>query len=78
MTAIEVIQLLISPIHRYVGQPADGPVPTQEDELIDSVEVRRALRAVPSFPVDRRAASDAVHRKAEGRPHTGCMRTIRQ
>lgn len=47
MTAIEVIQLLISPIHRYVGQPADGPVPTQEDELIDSVEVRRALRAVP-------------------------------
>ena len=29
------------------------------------------LRAVPSSLVDQRAASDAVHRKAEGRPHTG-------
>ncbi|MEV2243750.1 hypothetical protein [Streptomyces sp. NPDC049970] len=28
--------------------------------------------------VDQRAASDAVHRKAEGRPHTGRIRAFRQ
>lgn len=33
---------------------------------------------VPPPPVDQRAASDAVHRKAEGRPHTGCIRVFRQ
>jgi hypothetical protein len=42
------------------------------------VRAARRLRAVPESPVDQRAASDAVHRKAEGRPHTGCMRTLRQ
>ncbi|MGV9572639.1 molybdenum cofactor biosysynthesis protein [Streptomyces nigra] len=60
MTAIEVIQLLISPIHRYVGRPADGPVATQEDELVTSVEVRRALGIVGdryfAHPAHRRAA----------------------
>ncbi|MFF7361735.1 hypothetical protein [Streptomyces sp. NPDC008125] len=35
-------------------------------------------RVVPQFVVDQCAASDAVHRKAERRPHTGCMRTFRQ
>ncbi len=37
-----------------------------------------ALRAVPQSLPDQRAASDAVHRKAEGRPHTGCIRAFRQ
>ncbi|TXS22211.1 cation acetate symporter [Streptomyces sp. ms191] len=36
------------------------------------------LRAVPPSAVGRRTASDAVHRKAEGRPHTGRIRAIRQ
>ncbi|MEV0024179.1 hypothetical protein AB0H45_18545 [Streptomyces atroolivaceus] len=35
-------------------------------------------RAVPSSLVDQRTASDAVHRKAEGRPRTGCIRAFRQ
>ena len=37
---------------------------------------RTPERAVPSSPVDRRAASDAVRRTAEGRPRTGCMRAV--
>ncbi|MFD6425705.1 hypothetical protein [Streptomyces sp. NPDC060198] len=34
------------------------------------------VRVVPQFVVDQCAASDAVHRKAEERPHTGCMRDV--
>ncbi|GAA2964147.1 hypothetical protein GCM10010518_58470 [Kitasatospora cinereorecta] len=37
-----------------------------------------SLRAVPQFLVDQRAASDAVYRKAEGRPNTGRIRAFRQ
>ncbi|MFD7389331.1 molybdenum cofactor biosysynthesis protein [Streptomyces sp. NPDC059852] len=60
MTTVEVLQLLLSPTHRYVGRPADGAVPTQEDELVDSVEVRRTLGIVGdryfAHPAHRRAA----------------------
>ncbi|MEU9488405.1 histidine kinase [Streptomyces decoyicus] len=38
----------------------------------------RQLRAVPQSLVDQHTASDAVHRKAEGRPDTGRIRTSRQ
>jgi MOSC domain-containing protein YiiM len=60
MTMVEVVQLLLSPTHRYTGRPADGPTPTQEDELVDSVEVRRTLGIVGdryfAHPAHRRAS----------------------
>ncbi|MFG3142389.1 response regulator [Streptomyces sp. NPDC048211] len=43
-----------------------------------NADIAHRLRVVPQFLVDQRAASDAVHRKAEGRPHTGCIRAFRQ
>ncbi|MEU6705651.1 molybdenum cofactor biosysynthesis protein [Streptomyces wuyuanensis] len=60
MTTVEVIQLLLSPTHRYTGRPADGPTPTQENELVESVEVRRTLGIVGdryfAHPAHRRAS----------------------
>ncbi|MFD7436028.1 molybdenum cofactor biosysynthesis protein [Streptomyces sp. NPDC059861] len=60
MAMVEVIQLLLSPTHRYMGRPADGPAATQEDELVESVEVRRNLGIVGDryfgHPAHRRAA----------------------
>ncbi|WP_305789694.1 molybdenum cofactor biosysynthesis protein [Symbioplanes lichenis] len=42
MTA-EILQLLASPIHRYEGRPAAGPLPAPEGELTSSVRVRAGL-----------------------------------
>ncbi|WP_143041530.1 hypothetical protein [Streptomyces wuyuanensis] len=67
MTTVEVIQLLVSPTHRYMGRPADGPTPTQENELVDSVEVRRTLGIVG----DRYFAHPA-HRRGS-RPLEWCI-----
>jgi hypothetical protein len=39
---------------------------------------RQVGRAVPSSLAEQRAASDAVHRKAEERPRTGRIRAFRQ
>ncbi|MFJ4467797.1 molybdenum cofactor biosysynthesis protein [Streptomyces sp. NPDC089424] len=60
MTTVEVIQLLLSPTHRFMGRPADGPAPAQGEELVDRVEVRRNLGIVGdryfAHPAHRRAA----------------------
>ena len=57
---IEIVQLLASRIHRYEGRPADGPVPTDEVETRDAVEVRAGLGIVGDRhfgqPAHRRAA----------------------
>lgn len=46
MAEVEVLQLLLSPTHRYMGRPADGPAETSEDDLVESVEFRRDLGIV--------------------------------
>ncbi|GGT03998.1 molybdenum cofactor biosysynthesis protein [Streptomyces chromofuscus] len=60
MTTVEVIQLLVSSTHRYMGRPADGPTPTREEELVDSVEIRQNLGIVGdryfAHPAHRRAS----------------------
>ncbi|MEV7994976.1 molybdenum cofactor biosysynthesis protein [Streptomyces sp. NPDC086077] len=60
MAMVEVIQLLLSPTHRYMGRPADGPAATEEDELVERLEVRRNLGIVGDryfgHPAHRRAA----------------------
>jgi MOSC domain-containing protein YiiM len=42
----EIIQLLVSPIHRYEGRPADGPQPAPPGELVDIARVRAGLGIV--------------------------------
>ncbi|WNO76689.1 molybdenum cofactor biosysynthesis protein [Streptomyces sp. AM8-1-1] len=60
MTMVEVVQLLLSPTHRYMGRPADGPAAAHEDELVEAVTVRRNLGIVGDryfgHPAHRRAA----------------------
>lgn len=59
-TPVEVVELLVSPVHRYEGRPADGPLPGGEaPELRDEVEVRAHL----GIPGDRYFGHSA-HRRA--------------
>lgn len=39
----EIVQLLASPVHRYVGRPADGAAPAPPGELVDEVRIRAGL-----------------------------------
>lgn len=42
----EIVQLLASPAHRYVGRPIDGPTPAPPGELVEEVELREGLGIV--------------------------------
>jgi MOSC domain-containing protein YiiM len=44
--AVEIVELLASPVHRYEGRPADGPAPAPGDELRDELELRAGLGIV--------------------------------
>jgi hypothetical protein len=44
--AVEIVELLASPIHRYEGRPADGPAPAPDGELRDELELRAGLGIV--------------------------------
>jgi MOSC domain-containing protein YiiM len=44
--AVEIVQLLASPVHRYEGRPDDGPAPAPEGELRDELELRAGLGIV--------------------------------
>jgi MOSC domain-containing protein YiiM len=37
---IEIVTLVVSPLHRYDGRPADGPKPYDGSETVDEVQVR--------------------------------------
>ncbi|MEU5789684.1 molybdenum cofactor biosysynthesis protein [Micromonospora purpureochromogenes] len=41
-----IVQLLASPVHRYVGRPADGPLPAPPGELVTEVRLRAGLGIV--------------------------------
>lgn len=56
----EIIQLLVSPVHRYEGRPADGPTPETPGELVDSVQVRAGLGLVGDRYFNARAHADAA------------------
>jgi MOSC domain-containing protein YiiM len=45
-TAVRVELLLVSRRHRYAGRPADGPLPADDDELRDRIELRAGLGIV--------------------------------
>jgi MOSC domain-containing protein YiiM len=56
----EIVQLLVSPVHRYEGRPADGPAPETPDELRDHVDVRAFLGIVGDRYYNKPAHRDAA------------------
>ncbi|GIJ09914.1 molybdenum cofactor biosysynthesis protein [Micromonospora andamanensis] len=42
----EIVQLLASPVHRFVGRPSDGPEPAPAGELVGEIQVRAELGIV--------------------------------
>ena len=42
----EIVQLLVSPVHRYEGRPADGPRPAPPGELVEVAHFRAGLGIV--------------------------------
>jgi MOSC domain-containing protein YiiM len=55
----EILALLASPTHRYVGRPQDGPAPEPPGELVDEVEIREGLGIVGDRYYGRPAHRDA-------------------
>ena len=60
MTPAAIVQLLVSPVHRYEGRPADGPLPETPGELVGSVSVRAGLGLVGDRYFHTRAHADAA------------------
>lgn len=60
MITVQVVQLLVSPVHRYAGRPSDGPAAGPDDELVERVEVRRGLGIVGDRYFARPAHRDAA------------------
>lgn len=58
--AVEIVGLLVSPVHAYEGRPDDGPRPDSDGRRPESVEVRAGLGLVGDRyfgqPAHRRAA----------------------
>ncbi|WP_425246192.1 molybdenum cofactor biosysynthesis protein [Streptomyces sp. NEAU-NA10] len=60
MVEVEVVQLLVSPVHRFAGRPADGPTDGPGDQVVRSVEVRGGLGLVGDRYFGRPAHRDAA------------------
>ncbi|MGP4088409.1 molybdenum cofactor biosysynthesis protein [Streptomyces sp. KR55] len=60
MTKVEVVQLLVSPAHRFAGRPADGPSAGFADELRHRAEVRAGLGLVGDRYFGQRVHRDAA------------------
>lgn len=42
----DIVEMLVSPVSRYAGRPADGAAPTPPDEIVDRIELRAGLGVV--------------------------------
>lgn len=64
---VEIVELLASPAHRYVGRPADGPAVAPDAELRDELELRAGLGIVGDRYFGQRAhrASSVTIQAAE-------------
>jgi MOSC domain-containing protein YiiM len=60
MSVVEVLQLLVSPVHRYMGRPSEGPAAGAGEELVQSVVVRQNLGIVGDRYYARAAHRDAA------------------
>ncbi|GLY28342.1 molybdenum cofactor biosysynthesis protein [Kineosporia sp. NBRC 101731] len=56
----EILELLVSPVHRFEGRPADGPAPAPPGELVDKVLVRAGLGLVGDRYFGKAAHRDAA------------------
>ncbi|ONI78296.1 molybdenum cofactor biosysynthesis protein [Kribbella sp. ALI-6-A] len=56
---VEIVALLVSPVHAYEGRPQDGPLVDPLDGVVDRVTVRAGLGLVGD-----RYFNQPVHRKA--------------
>lgn len=65
--AVEIVELLASPAHRYEGRPADGPAPASDDELRGELDLRAGLGIVGDRYFNQRAhrASSVTIQAAE-------------
>ncbi|PWU52535.1 molybdenum cofactor biosysynthesis protein [Micromonospora globispora] len=54
-----IVQLLASPVHRYVGRPADGPAPAPSGELVEEIRIRAGLGIVGDRYFGKQAHRDA-------------------
>ena len=77
---VEIVQLLVSPVHRYEGRPSDGPAPEPPGELVDEIRLRAGLGIVGD-----RYFGKTAHRNAsvtlmavEGIPLGGDLRQTRR
>ncbi|MFF8991446.1 hypothetical protein ACF09H_16165 [Streptomyces sp. NPDC014983] len=43
MARVEILQMLVSPVHRLAGRPGDGVPELPSDELVERAEVRAGL-----------------------------------
>jgi len=55
----EIVQLLASPVSRFVGRPGDGPGPAVPGELVDDVMIRAGLGIVGDRYFGKPAHRDA-------------------
>jgi len=55
----EIVQLLVSPVHRFIGRPADGPAPAAPGELVEQVRIRAGLGIVGDRYFGKPAHRDA-------------------
>jgi hypothetical protein len=64
----EIVQLLASPSHRYVGRPADGPLPAPPGELVEQIRIRAGLGVVGDRyfgkPAHREASVTVIARES--------------
>ena len=56
----EIVQLLVSQVHRFEGRPSDGPAPAAEGELVDEIRIRAGLGIVGDRYFGHRAHKDAA------------------
>jgi MOSC domain-containing protein YiiM len=56
----EILQLLASPVHRYEGRPADGPLPAPAGELVEEIEIRAGMGIVGDRYFGQRAHQEAA------------------
>jgi MOSC domain-containing protein YiiM len=55
-----ILELLVSPVHRFEGRPADGPAPAPPGELVESITVRERLGVVGDRYFGKTAHRDAA------------------
>ena len=57
---VEIVQLLVSPVHRFEGRPSDGAPIVEVPELVDQIEIRAGRGIVGDRYFGERAHQDSA------------------